>query len=279
MEASGNNVGLTRKCGPCWTITAPPPSGWSRVGGKCWTDAVCLPCWLGGSGGLFEKQLNEHTQSLADLWPLTLTANRASVFQCPAARGQMEVLLEPVHFCVPDAGAEEWKWWCHMFKYRQEVEQLFIFTHRKCKLRPDWPAVAVFPFVFIWMWERTGEALGPGGLCSKRQQLLLLFLLPPLKAVYQESWAPPDKNKGWDLSRRSSVSDARSAQALRPPRPCSVTWFRQQTMMWVNSGRQLCRMFFSLHVVFLSGAIAESSAAKADPIGKTVHTSLAALYL
>lgn len=138
--------------------------------------------------------------------------------------------------------------------------------------------VLVFPFVFIWMWERMGEALGPWGLCSKWQQLLLLLLLPPLKAVYQESWAPPDKNKGWDLSRRSSVSDACSAQALRPPRTCSVIWFRQQTVMWVNSGQQLCKMFFSLHIVFLSGAIVESSAARADQLGKAVHTSLAAHY-
>lgn len=41
--------------------------------------------------------------------------------------------------------------------------------------------------------------------------------------------------------------------------------------MWVNSGHQLCRMFFSLHVVFLSGAIVDSSAEGAHQIGK-VHT-------
>ncbi|TNM89602.1 hypothetical protein fugu_003836 [Takifugu bimaculatus] len=34
--------------------------------------------------------------------------------------------------------------------------------------------------------------------------------------------------------------------------------------MWVNWGHQLCRMFFSLHVVFLSVAIVESSASSAD---------------
>lgn len=143
-----------------------------------------------------------------------------------------------------------------------------------------------FPLVFIWMGERMGEALGPWGLCSKWQQLLLHhhhllrhLLLLPLKAVYQESWALPDKNKGWDLSRRSSVSDACSAQALRPPRTCSLIWFRQRTMMWLNSGHQLCRLFFSLHVVFLSGAIIDSSAARADQIGKALHTSLCYYYI
>ncbi|KAM6930390.1 phosphoinositide-3-kinase-interacting protein 1 [Xenentodon cancila] len=35
-------------------------------------------------------------------------------------------------------------------------------------------------------------------------------------------------------------------------------------MLWVNSPRQLCRMFFSLHVVFLSVAIVKSSASNGD---------------
>lgn len=74
------------------------------------------------------------------------------------------------------------------------------------------------------------------------------------------------------------MSDAWSAQALGPPRPCAVSWFRQRTMRRVNSGQQLCRMFLSLHVVFLSGVLVESRAARADQIGKTIHTSLAALY-
>lgn len=38
--------------------------------------------------------------------------------------------------------------------------------------------------------------------------------------------------------------------------------------MWVNWGHQLCRMFFSLHVVFLSVAIVESSASSTDQKGK-----------
>ncbi|XP_038151459.1 phosphoinositide-3-kinase-interacting protein 1 [Cyprinodon tularosa] len=36
-------------------------------------------------------------------------------------------------------------------------------------------------------------------------------------------------------------------------------------MLSVNSGRQLCRMFFSLHIVFLSAAIVESSAPSGKP--------------
>lgn len=102
---------------------------------------------------------------------------------------------------------------------------------------------------------------------GSKWQLLLLHYLLLLKAVYQDSWAPLDKNKGWDLSRGSSVS-ARSAQALHPPGTCSLIWFRQRTTMWMNWGHQLCRMFFSLHVVFLSVAIMDSSASSADQKGK-----------
>ncbi|KAI3372852.1 hypothetical protein L3Q82_023303, partial [Scortum barcoo] len=39
----------------------------------------------------------------------------------------------------------------------------------------------------------------------------------------------------------------------------SIIWRRKTTMLSVNSVRQLCKMFFSLHVVFLSVAVVESS--------------------
>lgn len=98
------------------------------------------------------------------------------------------------------------------------------------------------------------EALGPEGLCC-RGQLLLRLLLLPLKAVYEESWAPLDKNKGWFLSSRSSVSDARSAQALRPFCTCFsfvffvvFVFFRGACCRWiqpVSSAKcfSLCTLF------------------------------------
>lgn len=49
-----------------------------------------------------------------------------------------------------------------------------------------------------------------------------------------------------------------------------LIWFSQRTTMGVNSGHHLCRMFFSLHVVFLSVAIVESSASSADQKGERV---------
>lgn len=42
-------------------------------------------------------------------------------------------------------------------------------------------------------------------------------------------------------------------------------------MLSVNSARQLYKMFFSLHVVFLSVAIVESSAANPNPKGKIIR--------
>lgn len=55
---------------------------------------------------------------------------------------------------------------CHMFKYKckQEVEHLFIFDHRKCKLETNLTEperkthVAVFP-LFLFEWEREWERL------------------------------------------------------------------------------------------------------------------------
>lgn len=41
--------------------------------------------------------------------------------------------------------------------------------------------------------------------------------------------------------------------------------------MLVNSGRQLCRMFFSLHIVFLTVAIVEGSATSANQKGEILH--------
>lgn len=45
-------------------------------------------------------------------------------------------------------------------------------------------------------------------------------------------------------------------------------------MMSVNSARQLCKMFFSLHVVFLSVAMVESSASNGNQEGKNGKNDL-----
>lgn len=129
--------------------------------------------------------------------------------------------------------------------------------------------------VRAWVRE-SGEALGPWGLHCIGQLLLL-------KAVYQESWAP-DKNKGWDSSWRSSVSDAHSAQALRPFCTCfqflvaCLCEFGEKahprTMLSVNSARQLCTLFVSLHAVLLSVAIVESSASNGNQKGNMIHQEL-----
>lgn len=50
-------------------------------------------------------------------------------------------------------------------------------------------------------------------------------------------------------------------------------------MLSVYSARQLCRMFFSLHVVFLSVVIVESSAVNPDQKGNSIHTSVTSVVL
>lgn len=110
---------------------------------------------------------------------------------------------------------------------------------------------------------------------------------PPTEGCLRRKLSSSDKNKGWDSRGRSSVSDAQS-QALRPFCTCFLILsfgglFRgkahQRAMLSVKSARQLCKMFFSLHVVFLSVAIVESSASNGNQEGNMIHWGLYIWYL
>lgn len=50
-------------------------------------------------------------------------------------------------------------------------------------------------------------------------------------------------------------------------------------MLSVKSARQLCKVFFSLHVVFLSVALVESRASNGDQKGKLVLYRLCVEFL
>lgn len=109
---------------------------------------------------------------------------------------------------------------------------------------------------------------------------------PPQKAVYEVSWELV-------LTKTRAGTAARGAVCLNPAqaRPPSETlciywniyiyihfWCRGK-MLSVKSARQLCKVFFSLHVVFLSVALVESRASNGDQKGKLVLYRLIFMYV
>lgn len=107
---------------------------------------------------------------------------------------------------------------------------------------------------------------------------------PPQKAVYEVSWE-------LILTKTRAGTAARGAVCLNPAqaRPPSETlciywniyihfWCRGK-MLSVKSARQLCKVFFSLHVVFLSVALVESRASNGDQKGKLVLYRLIFMYV
>lgn len=109
---------------------------------------------------------------------------------------------------------------------------------------------------------------------------------PPQKAVYEVSWELV-------LTKTRAGTAARGAVCLNPAqaRPPSETlciywniyiyihfWCRGK-MLSVKSARQLCKVFFSLHVVFLSVALVESRASNGDQKGKVVLYRLIFMYV